>query len=328
MAIENKVLLNGKIEKIKYKQDKSIGEIVIIGIELLVMRRSKIAAGNRKGQNQYDVVLIRIRDKEHIQEFLEKHPAKGDMMQVYGVLCSVKNPRKYRCSVCGAENKYEGTLTYVYPLSLRIFEINSKRFEVIWLTKLERAGDKDEVIELLNRRKTIPGRIISVKDLGIGEDGFYKMQIIAQEETGEKEVIHWLEQNNEISNHVFIMGNLCFDPIYNPIENGGRVCSYQLGINRKVYIEEDDPGINADYPWIKSLGDQADSDKEALSEGSMVFIDGSIQARSDFVVKKVCENCGSERKVQGSAMEIIPYYVEYLRDCKLPPKEEPKEDVT
>ena len=50
----------------------------------------------------------------------------------------------------------------------------------------------------------------------------------------------------------------------------------------------------ADYPWVKSLGEQAQKDSEALRMGSLVLVDGSIQAKNSFFVKRKCDYCDAD----------------------------------
>ena len=90
-----------------------------------------------------------------------------------------------------------------------------------------------------------------------------------------------------------------------------------MGINRAVFLEQDGVGVRADYPWIKSVGQQAEQDHMALHKGSLVWIDGSIQARKDVVIEKICETCGEVARIKRRVMEIVPYHVEYCRDCNV-----------
>lgn len=128
----------------------------------------------------------------------------------------------------------------------------------------------------------------------------------------EDEAHQMLLKVREMSNEVQLIGNLCADP--KPFE-GGKATSYQLGVNRKYFQRYDDPSITADYPYIRSLGVQAESDIEALRMGSMVLVDGFLKTRY-FDRKSKCPYCGTIRTWTDYCIEVVPYSVEYIRDYK------------
>jgi hypothetical protein len=88
------------------------------------------------------------------------------------------------------------------------------------------------------------------------------------------------------------------------------VTQYQLAIERKFTIREDDPNIRTDYPWVKSYGQNAINDKDRLHLGSQVTVDGCLQARS---VNRhaTCSTCGCVYDWKDRALEIVPYETEY-----------------
>lgn len=324
MARENQVLLNGQIATMKWTKKDDV--VVQITIGLLVMRRIPIKMGNRSAEARCDTVIVVVRDKDQISKLEQQKAAIGDMLGVSGVYCTLNGTKSFYCKACGKKNSYVGTMTFVHPKCLWITELAPKQYETITLTALERHYTKEEINELLNSRKTFQGEIIGVKELGTDDEGNVKVQLTVREKMKDSKILNWLREMSEISNRVYIIGNVCADPVYNPIDNGGRVCTYQIGVNRKLYIKEDAPDDRADFPWIKSLGDQADKDYEAIHEGSLVWIDGSIQAREGFTVEKNCEYCNATCNVKDKTMEIVPYYVEYLSNCN--PIMEDEEDMT
>lgn len=127
-----------------------------------------------------------------------------------------------------------------------------------------------------------------------------------------------IEDSEEISNQVKIMGTLCREPqLYENPKNKQMECDFQIASNRNRHILEDNPEKRTDYPWVKAYGKQAVDYYEALHVNSTVYIDGALQARS---VKRefVCEKCGEVFEAIDSAIDIIPYNLEYLKDCSLP----------
>ena len=143
----------------------------------------------------------------------------------------------------------------------------------------------------------------------------------------EKTGMDLIKKRDQISNRIALIGHLCQDPIF--YNEGFRVCSYQLGINRLIHVKEDAPEIRTDYPWIRSLGDQAEKDASTLKKGSLVYIVGSLQARNiyrnGFNVEVKCEECGAMNAIVGDTMEIVPYHVEYMENVTLPEPEKEAE---
>ncbi|MBO6230658.1 MAG: single-stranded DNA-binding protein [Ruminiclostridium sp.] len=134
-----------------------------------------------------------------------------------------------------------------------------------------------------------------------------------------------LRQQAEISNCVKIIGYLCREPEMITTDKYV-ITQYQLASNRKFLIKEDDPAARTDYPWVKSYGAQAQMDINSLHTGSMVFIDGCVQARR-FPVTRQCSK-GHANMSEELACEIVPYSVEYLSDCTLPEPTERKPEGT
>lgn len=128
----------------------------------------------------------------------------------------------------------------------------------------------------------------------------------------EDAAMEFLVQNREMSNEIQIIGNLCADPVQ---WEGGKATSYQVGINRKFYLHDDDPSTYADFPYVRSYGLQAGNDIEALHKGSLVLIDGFVKMRH-FSRKSTCPYCGTVKEWTDKVLEVIPYSVEYLADYK------------
>lgn len=136
-----------------------------------------------------------------------------------------------------------------------------------------------------------------------------------EENVGESEWRELLKRRCEISNHALVIGNLCRDPKYYCSPKGHSVTQYQLAINRKYFIENSDPLVRTDYPWVRSFGQIAENDAKALYTGSSVLIDGYLQTRP-VPRKTVCAHCGQEYEwPDTTAIEIVPYAIEYLKNC-------------
>ncbi len=125
------------------------------------------------------------------------------------------------------------------------------------------------------------------------------------------ECIVYLNENREVSNQAFMFGTLCREPKKVLPKAGLIVTQYQIALNRKFRIRQDPPEIKADYPWVKSYGENAIQDRDKLHTGSQIFIDGCLQARNVKRQSK-CSSCGAEYSWKDRALEIVPYEVEYI----------------
>ncbi len=129
----------------------------------------------------------------------------------------------------------------------------------------------------------------------------------------DSESIKYLNDHREISNQVYIAGNLTRDPKKIKIKNGPTVTQYPLAASRVFTIKEDSPSVDVDFPWVKAYGKNAYSDRERLKMGSEVSIDGIIQTRS-LNRKTVCSHCGERYEWKERTQEVVPYETNYLRN--------------
>ncbi len=132
----------------------------------------------------------------------------------------------------------------------------------------------------------------------------------------QNEAMAAVTENRDISNGILILGNLCNDVNY--YENGNiRSAVYQIGTERKRFITADDPVNRADFPIVRTFGQNAYMDNICIHKGSMVFIDGYLHSKN-FDRVTTCEDCENEFTWGDSTMEIIPYAIEYLTNFRDP----------
>lgn len=134
--------------------------------------------------------------------------------------------------------------------------------------------------------------------------------------SSEEEVIQLLKRRCEISNHALVVGNLCKNPVFYESRNGKhKETNYQLAINRKYFIKNADPLLRTDYPWVRSYGSIAENDAKALMTGSRILVDGYLKTRTVERTSQ-CSHCAKDYQWKDTtAMEIVPYSIEYLKDC-------------
>ncbi len=125
----------------------------------------------------------------------------------------------------------------------------------------------------------------------------------------------YIIERMEVSNQVYLCGTLVNEPKIFTTLNGKQITQYPIVSERKYTIKTDDPLVKTDYPIIKSYGEQARNDKMYLRPGSEVLIDGGLQARTIERTTKCCK-CGEFYHWNDTAMEVITYAVEYLRNFK------------
>lgn len=136
-----------------------------------------------------------------------------------------------------------------------------------------------------------------------------------------------LMKSEEISNMVKIMGTLCRDPEIEINEDYNRTeCNFQIASNRNRHILEDDPKKRTDYPWVKAYGASATEYCNALHMNSTIYINGAIQVRNIRKRHLTCDYCHEAFTRPDTAVEIIPYNIEYIDDCIIPDTENTKGD--
>lgn len=142
------------------------------------------------------------------------------------------------------------------------------------------------------------------------------------EENAQKE----LNNHEEISNEVTIVGRACTEPHKVPANKKSKESSkYHIAITRTYRLKNSTEEEKTDYPIIHAFGDNAKMDLENVHKSTMVVIDGYIQAYEKEVPCK-CPNCGLEHKWKDHRMEIIPYETEYVIRTEKSDREEDKEE--
>lgn len=125
----------------------------------------------------------------------------------------------------------------------------------------------------------------------------------------------YLIEHSEISNRVFLLGNLTREPV-----KGGDdtkvYCRYQIAVDRKYCAEGmEEVRERTDYPWIYSYGQKAEIDFQALTTGALIYVDGALQTRK-YKEVYTCQNpeCGIQFEVPGQTLEVLSYDTEYLKN--------------
>ena len=155
----------------------------------------------------------------------------------------------------------------------------------------------------------------------------------------ESECMDYLDKHRDVSNQMLAFGTLCREPSKHRDKTGPAYAQYQLALNRSFRIKSDPPDLRADYPWVKSYGDNARRDLQSLHVGSEVFTDCFLQVRK-IKRRAVCgqqydengkalfapdgtpvmitdENgrlsgCGEATEWDEQAVEMVPYETEYI----------------
>lgn len=124
-----------------------------------------------------------------------------------------------------------------------------------------------------------------------------------------------LNRSAEISNMIMIMGNLCSDPqFYSDPENKKKECQFLVAAGRKRRIIEDGENKKTDFLMVKAFGQKAEECRDALQTGSSIYINGALETRQ-FDRRFCCDECGTLFKSKGTATEVVPYSVEYIKNC-------------
>jgi len=129
----------------------------------------------------------------------------------------------------------------------------------------------------------------------------------------------YLRSCAEASNILKLIGVVCQEPEFYTYPNGVEYAHYNIAVNRKYFVDGQ-PEVSADFPWVKTYGEQAAKDREAIRKGSLIYIDGYLKSEKS-VQKTVCDACGYEFDFEHMVTVVRPYSVEYLEGCHLPEPE-------
>lgn len=174
---------------------------------------------------------------------------------------------------------------------------------------------KSTICKHCGKKNKKKGNVVFVNPIYMG---------LRESNISEEKRIELLKKRCEISNQVTVVGTLCREPQGFVTESGLYITTYQLAVNRKYRIKEDPAEIRTDFPWVKSYGAIAENDIKSLKKGAYILIDGRIQTR-EIERTQVCEHCGEEYKWNDSALEIVPYATEYLRNFYTKEEQEKKD---
>lgn len=261
------------------------------------------------GNEVYNAELNQIRVRTGISEIVGEmaNLRMGDIIAMKGSINTKNVPKGIKCPNCGA--------------LINVAASSSKKKSILSISEPDATDSSEYALGMITFITPIDFKVI---DTTYGdkispyaakytttygpeqEEAKAKMNAIMNEAKQE------LLRHREMSNEIQVIGNLCADPVQ--WENG-RVTSYQLGVNRNFFIKDDDPAVHSDFPFIRSMGMQADKDIEALKKGSLVLVDGFVRMRK-FNRENVCEKCNSTKKWVDKVLEIVPYTVQYLDKYK------------
>lgn len=125
---------------------------------------------------------------------------------------------------------------------------------------------------------------------------------------------HTIHDFREVSNSINLLGPLCRPVMLKELRSGIENAQYQMAISRKFRIKNQ-LSVTTDYPFISSLGEQALEDAKRMEEGSQCWINGGLQTRM-ITAAAECPHCKTRNLIRKNIMEVVPYNVEYLYNCK------------
>ena len=132
-----------------------------------------------------------------------------------------------------------------------------------------------------------------------------------------EDALQKLQPHVEISNKCFALGTVLRNPELIAVgKKKKNTVRYPIAIQRKYFIQ-DSPEVHSDYPWINTIGQQAENDIKYLHTGSVIYVDGYIQTRNA-IQTSICNQCGKSYNWKDTAVEIIGYSVEYLQNYLTP----------
>lgn len=128
--------------------------------------------------------------------------------------------------------------------------------------------------------------------------------------------VEYLKACAEASNILKIIGVVCQEPKFYTYDNGIEYAHYNVAVNRKLFVEGQ-PEVSADFPWIKTYGEQAVKDKGAIKKGALIYVDGYLKSEKSKQLT-ICDACGFQYDFEHMVTVVRPFSVEYLEGCHLP----------
>ena len=319
MARYNKILLNGLIKTIKYIPDEENAEEIIVCLLAKNPNQRNLNFGlNEEGMDRY--IPIRIRQPEYIDYLKNTETAEGDMMSVKGVFCTIPGQKSFVCPKCGEKTIVPHAVSsYIHPLYIQVYEHPESRkyHEYITLSKYDKYLPEEDKQKKIRSMQEHEGDIIKEYPVREMKDGSLLYQLVVRKPLKNRDLEKWFDYLGTPCNSAVLTGNVCGDPTFHPQDQeAGRVCTYQIGIRRKYFVKEDDPELISDFPWIRSLGDQAERDAVSIKKSSAITIEGYIQARNNFSRVLHCERCKEDFTAKDSAMEAVANKVSYDAKCE------------
>ena len=240
-------------------------------------------AGDGKRLPVYDYIPIVTDEDSRCREIDSWN--QFDIIYVDGMFVTQSVTKKAVCTHCHNINaKLDGVASYIYPIFCR--KILSSGFKC--------TSDDEATVE-------------KAETEGLAR--------------ANQELLKWLP----VSNRVLLEGNLANDPRRVRIKRkGGRdgkklkdivCCQCVVVSSRHKFIATDPLDKKADAPMLKVYGKECDSAYLRLMKGSMIHVDGYLQARN---VNRhhSCDFCGQSFNWMDKALEVVPYSIEYLKDCR------------
>lgn len=297
MARENYILLYGCVISKPHIEVSDNGQYLKGRIILQTARKTFATEDLQlRGDIRWDTPCIQTKRPDLIRKVFTKI-RQGDMVMVKGNLCSYEVSRRAVCPRCGNNVRKEGgVITYVDPICVYIEQKGEQSFQ-----------------EYLEERT-----LSEVEAAALKKSGLIGISL--------EKAVDLMERKVEISNQVYLDGELCREPqFYEDTEKRFSQIQFQIAVNRKRYIREDNPDKRTDYIWIKAYGGQAKEYAETLHLHSRITVNGAIQTRK-VLGDYWCDNCGNLFQKEQLSQEIVPYSIEYRDNCTLPEPEERKEN--
>lgn len=186
-------------------------------------------------------------------------------------------------------------------------------------------GDMCDVKGVVTTKRV--NKIFACKECGQktrlqGQATFVTPQYLCRREKNlsEQQGRDFLEQRKEISNIVEIIGTLCNDVNFYAGETVNlNNASYQIAVNRRIRLSDNDLNERTDYPHIVVFGKRAKMDYECLKTNSTVLIKGSLHTKM-ITRNTICSHCGFPCELEEKVTSIVSEYTGYLENYTLPDK--------
>ena len=316
MAKENSFtgigLVTGK--KVIWKQKDEKTRPYSVRYTVVFVRRPNVSGYVRFGKLRDDEVLVYAQSNDILPNgyAVTQHMAKdadvGDVVFVTGTISSRDVKPSSICPKCRKKNTIESSIIYIDPTFVMPVRRAKSNVDV---SNIELPEEAEAIAKAVSDYNSILGKKLRKVYMDLLRSNSVGA---ALDEDGAK---NFVRGAHEASNRWYGVMSLLGDPrVQLSSETSGTLHSL-CAINRLRHIYSDPSDKMTDYVQLAMYGPRAAEFSKILKYQSTIYVGASINSRKQ-IRKCTCAHCGYEYQMELRTSEIVPYHVEFIKDCVIP----------